>query len=300
MEKPFALIVEDDRDIVALFRHVLDVAGYHTEIVLDGKDAMDRLLSHRPDIVLLDLQLPSMSGMEILQRMRADEQLSTVPVVVITAYSHYSDSLPVEPDLLLLKPVDINQLSNLVQRLLATHGAMREPPRDKITQLYTISFFTVRLTFALERIKQSGIRRFGVMFADVDPYDKLKQKLSEKDLNHFLGEVAERFKSTLRPTDTVAWWENSCFLNLIEDVSTPDVPLKIAGRVMDSLGSYLEQRAFDINMRVNLGVLICDWDYKDADQILEDIKFSRELLRSGPAASPAIYDRDILFAKREA
>ena len=300
MEKPFALIVEDDRDIVALFRHVLDVAGYHTEIVLDGKEAMERLLSHRPDIVLLDLQLPSMSGMEILQRMRADEQLCTVPVVVITAYSHYSDSLPVEPDLLLLKPVDIHQLSNLVQRLLATHGSMREPPRDEITQLYTISFFMVRLTFALERIKQSGIRRFGVLFADIDPYDRLKEKLAEKSLNHLLREMAERFKSTLRPTDTMAWWENGCFLNLIEDVSTPDVPLKIAGRVMDSLGSYLEQSASDLHARANLGVLICDWDYENVDQILEDITFSRELLHNAPATSPAIYDRDILFAKREA
>ncbi|MBK9781973.1 MAG: response regulator [Anaerolineales bacterium] len=68
--KPIALIVEDDRDIVALFRHVLDIAGYQTGIVLDGKDAVDRLEVMRPNIVLLDLQLPRMSGIEkILKRM---------------------------------------------------------------------------------------------------------------------------------------------------------------------------------------------------------------------------------------
>jgi len=140
MDKPVALIVEDDRDIVALFRHVLDIAGYHTEIVLDGLEAMQRLESSSPNIVLLDLQLPHMSGVEILTRMRADERMSTIPVVVITAYAPYANSLPVEPDLLLLKPVDINQLSSLVQRLQATHGGLKGPLTKKVTGLYTLSF----------------------------------------------------------------------------------------------------------------------------------------------------------------
>ena len=133
MNKPIALIVEDDRDIVALFRHVLDIAGYQTEIVLDGKDAMERLATMRPHIVLLDLQLPRVSGLEIMEYMRSDERLKRVPVVVITAYAPLSESLPVEPDLLLLKPVDIAQLSNLVQRLQTTQGSLDEPTRDPVT-----------------------------------------------------------------------------------------------------------------------------------------------------------------------
>ena len=94
MEKPNALIVEDDRDIVALFRHVLDIAGYQTEMIMNGREAMTRLENFRPDIVLLDLQLPGMSGVEILRRMRADERLADVPVVVITAYAPVAESLP--------------------------------------------------------------------------------------------------------------------------------------------------------------------------------------------------------------
>ena len=153
MSKPVALIVEDDRDVVALFRHVLDIAGYHTEIVLNGKEAMSRLEESEPDIVLLDLQLPGMSGIGILTRMRADDRLRNTPVVVITAFAPHAASLPVEPDLL-LKPVDINQLSSLVQRLQVTHGAMNEPVHDKITGLYTLPFFVQRLTFSLERISK--------------------------------------------------------------------------------------------------------------------------------------------------
>ncbi len=66
MIKPIALIVEDDQDLATLFRHVLDVAGYQTESILDGKEAMERLEEFPPHLVLLDLQLPGMSGVEIL------------------------------------------------------------------------------------------------------------------------------------------------------------------------------------------------------------------------------------------
>ena len=115
MEKPFALIIEDDRDIAALFRQVLDIAGYHTEIEMHGKEAVKHLNSVQPDIVLLDLHLLGVSGVQILEQMRADERLKSVPVIVVTAYSRDADSLPIEPDLVLLKPVNLEQLSDLVQ-----------------------------------------------------------------------------------------------------------------------------------------------------------------------------------------
>src|SRR4026207_2541777 len=101
--KPSALIIEDDRDIVALFRHVLDLAGYRTEIVLNGKVAAEQLARSTPDIVLLDLGLPGMSGGEILAMMRADERLKSVPVVVITAQAHLVEALPVANHHVLIK-----------------------------------------------------------------------------------------------------------------------------------------------------------------------------------------------------
>ena len=120
MSKPFALIIEDDRDIVALFRHVLDLAGYRTEIALHGNVAVEYLAQSTPDIVLLDLNLPGISGSEILVRMDADERLKHVPVVVITAHAHLIATLPVQPELVLIKPVNIEQMSNLILKICPT------------------------------------------------------------------------------------------------------------------------------------------------------------------------------------
>jgi two-component system, cell cycle response regulator DivK len=299
MGKPVALIVEDDRDIVALFRHVLDIAGYHTEIVLDGREAMETIELRPPNIVLLDLQLPGMSGIEILKRMRADEKLKTIPVVVITAFPTHADSLPVEPDLLLIKPVDINQLSNLVQRLQVTQGAMNGSADDRVTGLYTFSFFTVRLAFSLERIKQSGYRRFGVLFADMAQAMELKKQMRGDEPNRFLREMADQFKATLRPTDTMAWSPaDGFFLTLIEDIPNPEAPLRIAGRVRDSMKKFLERNDHGLGLRANLGVLLCDSEYEDIQNILDDINRARTLLQDRQYASPAIFDREMLIHQK--
>jgi len=295
MDKPLALIVEDDRDIVALFRHVLDIAGYQTEMILNGRDAMDRLEEFKPDIVLLDLQLPGMSGVEILRRMRADERLAEVPVVVITAYAPVAESLPVEPDLLLMKPVDITQLSNLVQRLQVTRGAMKEPTHEKLTGLYTRSFFSVRLAFSLERIKQSEFRRFGVLFVDAGELSDLKKRLDQLEVSAFQRKFAGQLKSTLRPTDTMAWLpDEMVFLSLIEEIPTPEAPLRIAGRVKESMKKFMEDNDDGLGLRINLGVLLCDSDYENAERILADITRARMLLRDRTYTSPAVFDKTMV------
>jgi len=296
MEKPFALIVEDDRDIAALFRHVLDIAGYHTEIEMHGKEALKHLDSVRPDIVLLDLHLPGVSGVQILERMRADERLQSVPVVVITAYARDADSLPVEPDLILLKPVNLDQLSNLVQRLRTTPGSMREEPWDEPTHLYNRSFFTVRLTYSLERAKQIGYNRFGVLFAELDSIAPLQELFDESRLNEFLRETATRLKAILRPTDTISRFSEGLFLILLEDIFNEDIPDRIARRVGKELENYLWQKQIGSALPVCVGVVLCSAAYESAEEILADVDLARKLARRGKET--VLYDRDILLTQR--
>ena len=295
MDKPLALIVEDDRDIVALYRHVLDIAGYRTEIVLDGTRALERIFAIHPDIILLDLQLPGISGVEILTRIRSDPSTAAIPVVVITANANLAESLSVEPDLLLQKPVNISQLGELVQRLQATRGVMTEPVHDRATGLYTLPFFEVRMNFSLERIRQTVGRKFGVLFAELVNLDALSKRMQLKDLEALQRELAVQFKSTFRPTDTLAWSAgDGCFLSLIEEIPTPVVPVKIAARVRDSLRRSLEDP--QLGLRANLGVLLCDTAYTDIKQITADLAQARALLREGQYASPAIFDHAMLHA----
>jgi PleD family two-component response regulator len=297
MEKPFALIIEDDRDISALFRHVLDIAGYHTEIILHGKEAISRLDSVRPDIVLLDLHLPGISGTQILEHVRADERLKSVPVVVITAYARDAESLPVEPDLVLMKPVNLEQLSNLVQRLRTTPSSLHEPPWDEPTHLYNRSFFTMRLTYSLERAKQMSYNRFGVLFAELAPISPLRQLFDESHLNEFLHETARHLKTILRPTDTISRFSEGLFLILLEDVFSEDIPTRIVTRVRKELGNYLFEKHIESALQICTGVLLCGAGYKAAEEILVDIDLARQLARQ--SRERIIYDRNALLMVRK-
>ena len=297
MEKPFALIIEDDRDISALFRHVLDIAGYHTEIILHGKEAVSRLDSICPDIILLDLHLPGVSGTQILEQVRADERLKSVPVVVITAYARDAESLPVEPDLVLMKPVNLEQLSNLVQRLRTTPSSLREPPWDEPTHLYNRSFFTMRLTYSLERAKQMGYNRFGVLFVELAPISPLHQLFDESHLNEFLHETARHLKTILRPTDTISRFSEGLFLILLEDVFNEEIPKRIVTRVRKELGNYLFEKHIESALQICAGVMLCGAGYKASEEILADIDLARQLARQ--SREKIIYDRDALLMVRK-
>jgi len=300
MDKPFALLIEDDRDVADLFRHVLDMAGYNSEIVYDGLEAMKQLTSNPPDVVLLDLQLPGISGVDILQKMRADERMKNIPVVVITAYANSAKRLPIKPDLFLLKPVDIHDLGSLFQSLRDKKVQLREPPYDTVTHLYTESFFSVRLIFPMERVKRLELESFGVLFAELHPFRHIQEKLAEDVLNAFLRKMADHFRSMLTASDILAWSDDGCLFSLFEEIPTDDFPAKTAKSVSQGLNDFLEIHDVGEGLRVQIGVVMCDDGYKSVQEILDDVNFTRAFIKNYPDANHQVYTRKEISQMRNA
>jgi diguanylate cyclase (GGDEF)-like protein len=278
--KPSALIIEDDRDIVALFRHVLDLAGYRTEIVLHGKTAVEHLARTRPDIVLLDLGLPGVSGSEILMMMREDARLKDVPVVVITAHAHLVEALPVAPQLVLIKPVNIEQLSNLILRICPTEKAMDSLPWDVLTGVYNRSFFMARLSYALEHAKQLHQKRFAVLYLDLGQSSKINFLFGHEYNKRVLQESATLLKTILRPTDTIARLGGYIFSILVEDVNNHDTPILIASRVQSKVRRYLARFENELQVRANVGVVLCGEEYLSVEEILHDAEEALAMAKS--------------------
>ena len=116
-EPAYVLIVEDDRDIAAYFRQVMELAGYHVAVAANGHRALGMMFNQAPQIVLLDLSLPGMNGADLLLIMKTTPRFSHTRIVVITGYAQMAMELPMEPDLVLEKPVSPEQLTGLVERL---------------------------------------------------------------------------------------------------------------------------------------------------------------------------------------
>ena len=113
MSNPSAMIIEDDHDLSVIFAEALQAAGFMSEIVQDGNTALERLSTATPDVVILDLQLPEVSGPEILNHIRTDPRLEKTPVIVATAHPHIAEGLRKQANLVLIKPISFSQLRDL-------------------------------------------------------------------------------------------------------------------------------------------------------------------------------------------
>jgi two-component system cell cycle response regulator DivK len=85
------LVVEDNEMNMKLFRDVLVATGYRTLEATTGGEAIQLAAEHAPDLVLMDIQLPDIDGVEALGRLRADERTAAIPVLAVTAQAMYGD-----------------------------------------------------------------------------------------------------------------------------------------------------------------------------------------------------------------
>ena len=117
MSNQLALIIEDSQTQALIMAEALRAAGFQTEVISTGDAAIERLAAVVPDIVVLDLHLPGVSGTDILRHIRAEARLEQIRVIVVTVEPQAADIIQDEADLVLLKPIDFAQLRDLAARL---------------------------------------------------------------------------------------------------------------------------------------------------------------------------------------
>lgn len=116
MSIPFALIIDDDRSVADVFQHALQDAGYQAEIMDNGHKAQARLMFTTPDLILLDLHIPNLSGEIILRQIRGQQRLGHTRVVITSGDASAIQSFEGLADAVLLKPVGYEQLRRLAEQ----------------------------------------------------------------------------------------------------------------------------------------------------------------------------------------
>jgi len=117
------LIVEDNELNLKLLKDILDFQGYSTVVTDLGAAAFDLARQHHPDLILLDIQLPDVSGIEVARRLKADEQTRAIPIIAVTAFAMPGDRTTVLDsgcDDYISKPFNIREFLALVGRYTET------------------------------------------------------------------------------------------------------------------------------------------------------------------------------------
>ena len=113
------LVVEDNEKNMKLFRDVLLATGYRTQEATTGEQAVALAAEHAPDLVLMDIELPDIDGVEVLSRLRANERTASIPVLAVTAQAMHGDRerfLSAGFDGYMSKPVDVVELVRAVRQ----------------------------------------------------------------------------------------------------------------------------------------------------------------------------------------
>ena len=122
------LVVDDNFDATEITRTVLTLRGYEVRVVHNGRDALAAVQAEHPDLIVLDVMMPDMSGMEVLERIKDDPETAHLPVIMCTARSKDTDFLDgyrSGADYYITKPFTAQQLMYGVQLLLGDQESAR-------------------------------------------------------------------------------------------------------------------------------------------------------------------------------
>ena len=115
------LIVEDNELNMKLFHDLLDAQGYETLQTREGLQALAIARQHRPDLILMDIQLPEVSGLEVTKWLKDDPELKSIPVVAVTAFAMKGDEERIREggcEAYLSKPISVGKFIETVRQFL--------------------------------------------------------------------------------------------------------------------------------------------------------------------------------------
>ena len=115
------LIVEDNELNMKLFNDLLEAHGYYTLQTKDGVEALRMARTHRPDLILMDIQLPEVSGLEVTKWLKEDDELKAIPVIAVTAFAMKGDEEVIRQggcEAYISKPISVTSFLETVRRFV--------------------------------------------------------------------------------------------------------------------------------------------------------------------------------------
>ncbi|CDR34484.1 response regulator transcription factor [Criblamydia sequanensis] len=165
MYKPTILLIEDEEDIASLIKLQAEMSGYKLHVEVDGLNGLLAVKREKPDLVILDLMLPGQSGLDVCRKMKNDDDLKNIPVIMISAKSEEIDvvlGLELGADDYVTKPFSPKVLFSRVRAILR-----RAKEQEKTPKIVNFGYFVVEIDRYLVRKGEEPIAltlsEFGIL-----------------------------------------------------------------------------------------------------------------------------------------
>jgi len=179
MSKEKILIVEDEKDIVKMLNYNLKKEGLKTLSVRNGEDAIDSARSEHPDLIILDLMLPGIDGLEVCKTLKGDSKSASIPIIMLTAKGQESDKvvgLELGADDYVTKPFSPRELIARIKAVLR-----RGKEKDKLPEVLKVGDLIVDLAKIAVTVKGKPIELTGKEFELLKTLIKSRGRVLSRD-----------------------------------------------------------------------------------------------------------------------
>lgn len=265
------LSVEDDPDQAYFIRAVLESAGYKVHHIADPMQFEEALLSFNPDLVLLDILLPGMTGYELSRYLRQDERWATMPILFLTTQNQleaHIESARAGADDHLVKPVaPALLLSAVASRLERARFLKNLLHRDGLTRLLTHTAFMEQAQSVVAQCKRNHHRLASLMLIDLDKFKQINERFGYAAGDKVLVSLAAVLRQRLRSSDVLGRFGGEEVAVIVEDLEEYDA-VNLAQRLLHDFAT-LAQRAPDgteFHMTLSAGVAMLDPKVMDVER----------------------------------
>ena len=237
--KETILIIEDEADILALLSSLLKSEGYHIITACNGRDGLDKFQEHSPDLILADVRMPIMDGIEVLREVKTKE--SDTEVIIMTGHSDEATAIdclrlgaydyfckPLEDiDVLLTAVAPVLEKRDLELKNRSLVKQLEEMSiKDSLTGLYNYRYLQTCLDEELARSRRYG-HQFFILMIDVDHFKEVNDTYGHLFGDHVLKKLGVLISNELRSGDRLFRYGGEEFLVIMNEITKAEVPKAI-------------------------------------------------------------------------
>lgn len=253
-------IVEDDPDQRRLIRHHLEPHVYSIAEAQDGPSGLQAIYRHRPRVLICDLVLPSLSGLQLCRHVRADPTLDGTYIIIVTAHTDDGKkkrTLAAGADDFLVKPYDPDELLARIRNGLRLHRLQERLRRaaltDGLTELWNHTHFRNLLEREFQRTRRYG-GEVALLMLDLDHFKAINDTYGHEVGNQVLKLTARHLVQHVRESDIVARYGGEEFAVICPQTSMDDA-LQLADRLRRLLPQAARIRAHpEVSTQASIGV----------------------------------------------
>ncbi|MEM7184904.1 MAG: diguanylate cyclase [Spirochaetota bacterium] len=267
------LLVEDSPETSLLLTRVLEKEGYLVTSTSDGKEALNLLEENIPDVIILDLYIEGLPGLEVCRLIRTEPRNHPVYIIMLTSEKDsVVDGLDSGADDYMVKPSNLDELKARVRKGVRSAEDKRFSIQDSQTSWYNKHFFDLYQNTKISFLVKESIP-ISIVMADIDYFKKINDTYGHDMGDTILVEFSQVLKSNCRKRDVPIRWGGEEFIILLLGI-TVATATKVAERMRSVVANHTFSK--DLKVTASFGVSLYQTDEKDffkgADEALYQAK----------------------------